>query len=121
MCVKSSRVDCYWTLQKYDESNILSGSELMRIGGAKNTIVDCLLRSARGSNDYSAHIQVDPMAAEIQKAMYYCLVDLSRILHENDYSDDYFMARDFRNNCFKTLATAVQDAFKSGDDNVTAG
>jgi hypothetical protein len=43
--------------------------------------------------------------------MYYCLVDLSNILDSKRFSLGYTKAEDFQEDCFKTLATAIEAAF----------
>jgi hypothetical protein len=54
---------------------------------------------------------VDAMTAETQKAMYYCLVDLSKILDRNDFSGGYIGEENFQEDCFITLATVIKEAF----------
>jgi hypothetical protein len=51
--------------------------------------------------------------------MYYCLADLSRTLHENNFSIDYAEARKFRKGCLITLAAAVKKAFALDEDKAT--
>ena len=90
-----------------------ASSELLTVASAKVNIVDALHRSERGSNDHSVHIQVEATTAGTQMAMYYYLVDLSQILHRNNFSQGYRKAENFQRDCFKTLATPIQNAVAS--------
>jgi hypothetical protein len=85
------------------------GASFTDVALRKEKIINILKRLERGSEDLEENVSVK---TETEKSLFYCLTDLSRILDQNRYDNNYKGAGgEFRENCFQQFANAIAQAF----------